>query len=220
MDSRRWEQLGAAMGIAFVVAQLAAQSLIQAGRAEPPFYAESTEIVGFFSSRNSRLFGLGDYLSTLSVIPFVGWLSALWARLRRAEGAAGWLSVAAFGSGLVTATQVVSGGGWTLAMGRIGGGLGPELARTLFDMGNLTFANIWVSLAGMLLAAGILSIRADALPRWLGWSGLAIALGLVVARAFWERSGITFMPYGLFWLWLIAASVALMRRAGDAAAER
>jgi hypothetical protein len=94
------------------------------------------------------------------------------------------------------------------------------LARTLFDMGNLTFANIWVSLAGMLLAVGILSIRADALPRWLGWSGLAIALGLVVARAFWERSGITFMPYGLFWLWLIAASVVLMRRAGDAAAER
>jgi hypothetical protein len=42
----------------------------------------------------------------------------------------------------------------------------------------------------------------------------------VVARAFWERSGLTFMPYGLFWLWLIAASVALMRRAGDAAAER
>jgi hypothetical protein len=119
MDSRRWEQLGAAMGIVFVIAQLAAQSLIQVGGTEPPFYAESQEIVGFFTSRNSRLFGLGDYLSTLSVIPLVGWLSALWARLRRAEGPAGWLSIAALGSGLVTATQVVSGGGWTGAGWRL-----------------------------------------------------------------------------------------------------
>jgi hypothetical protein len=215
MDSRRWEQLGAAMGIVFVIMQLAAQSVIQAGGAEPPFYAGSQEIVDFFMTRNSRLFGIGDYLSTLSVIPFVGWLSALWARLRRAEGAAGLLSVAALGSGLVTATQLVSGGGWTLAMGRIGEGLTPELARMLFDMGNLNFANIWVSLAGMLLAVGLLSVQMGALPRWLGWAGLVIALGLVIARAFWERSGIVFTPYGLFWLWLIAASVVLIRRAGE-----
>jgi hypothetical protein len=179
MDSRRWEQLGAAMGIVFVILQLTAQIMIQVGGSEPPFYAAAPEIVDFFTTRNSRLFGLGDYLSTLSVIPFVGWLSVLWASLRRAEGAAGWLSVAVFGSGLVTATQVVTGGGWTLAMGRIGEGLTPELARMLFDMGNLNFANIWVSLAGMLFAAGVLSVRTGALPRWLGWAGLAIALGLV-----------------------------------------
>jgi hypothetical protein len=215
MESRRWEQLGAAMGIAFIIMQLTAQGMIQPGGAEPPFYAGSQEIVEFFMTRNTRLAGLGDYLSTLSLIPFVGWLSALWARLRRAEGAAGWLSVAALGSGLVTATQLVSGGGWTLAMGRIGEGLDPELARMLFDMGNLNFANIWVSLAGMLLAAGLLSIRTGALPRWLGWAGLAIALGLLIARAFWERSGIVFTPYAVFWLWVIASSVVLIWRAGD-----
>ncbi len=214
MSNRRWEQLGAAAGIVFVVVQVAANNLMeQPGGSEPPFFAEAPEIMDFFMTRDSRLFELGDYLMTLSVIPFVWWLSVLWARLRRAEGTAGWLSVAALGSGLVSATQLVSGGRWTLVMDRIEEGLNPELARTLFDMGNLNFANIWVSVAGMLIAASILSIRTGALPKWLGWAGLVVALGLVIARAFLEQSWLAF-AYAFFWLWMIVSSVVLMRRAG------
>ena len=199
----------------FVVAQVAANNLMeQVGGNEPPSYAEAPEIVNFFMTRDSRLFGLGDYIMTLSVIPFVWWLSVLWARLRRAEGKAGWLAVAALGFGLVSATELVSGGRWTLVMGRIEEGMNPELVRTLFDMGNLNFANIWVSRAGILIAAGILSIRTGALPKWLGWAGLAVALGLVIARAFLEQSWLA-SAYGFFWLWMIITSVVLIRRAGN-----
>ena len=74
--------------------------------------------------------------------------------------------------------------------------------------------SLWVALASMLVAVGVLSIRNDALPAWLGWSGIVIAVGLVVARAFWVGSSIVFTPYGIFWLWLIAASIVLVRRAG------
>ena len=215
MSNRRWEQFGAAAGIVFVVAQVAANNLMeQPGGSEPPFLAEAPEIMAFFMRLDNRLFGLGDYFMTLAVIPFVWWLSVLWARLRRVEGSPGWLSMATLGFGLVSASQLVSGGGWTLAMGRIEDGLNPELARTLFDMGNLNFANIWVSFAGMLTAASILSIRTEALPKWLGWAGLVVALGLVIARAFWEQSGVVFI-YAFFWLWMILTSVVLIRRAGD-----
>ena len=214
MSNRRWEQLGAAAGIVFVVAQVAASNLMeQPGGSEPPFFAKAPEIMDFFMTRDSRLFELGDHIMTLAVIPFVWWLSVLWARLRRAEGTAGWLSVAALGSGLVFATQLISRGGWTLAMGRIEEGLNPELARTLFDMDNLNFANIWVSSAGILLAASILSIRTGALPKWLGWAGLVVALGLVIARGFLDQSWLSF-AYAFFWLWMIATSVVLIRRAG------
>ncbi len=159
MSNRRWEQLGAAAGIVFVVAQVAANNLMeQVGGNEPPSSAEAPEILDFFMTRNGLLFEMGDYLMTLAVIPFVWWLSVLWARLRRAEGTAGWLSVAALGFGLVSATQLVSGGRWTLVMGRIEENMTPELARTLFDMGNLNVANTWVSLAGMLFMVGLLSI--------------------------------------------------------------
>ncbi len=214
MNNRRWEQLGAAAGIVFVVAQVAANNLMeQPGGSEPPFFAEAPEIMDFFMRLDSRLFGLGDYIMTLSVIPFVWWLSVLWARLRRAEGKAGWLSVATLGFGLVSATLLASRNGWTLAMDRIDEGLNPELARTLFDMGNSNFANVWVTIAGMLIAASILSIRTGALPKWLGWAGLAVALGLIIARAFLEQSWLA-SAYGLFWLWMIITSVVLMRRAG------
>ena len=215
MSNRRWEQIGAAAGIVFVVAQIAANNLMeQPGASEPPFFAEAPEIVDFFMRLDSSLFRLGDYLMMLAVIPFVWWLSVLWARLRRAEGTAGWLSVATLGFGLVSATLLASRNGWTLAMDRIDEGLNPELARTLFDMGNSNFANVWVSIAGMLIAASILSIRTGALPKWLGWAGLAVALGLVIARAFLEQSWLA-SAYGFFWLWMIATSVVLIRRAGN-----
>jgi hypothetical protein len=216
MDTRRWEQVGAAAGIAFVVLQLVAQGFIQTGGPEPPFNAAAPEIVDFFTTRDRRLYGLGDYLSTLSLIPFVWFLGALWARLRRAESEPAWLSVVALASGLVTAAQLVTGGGWTLAMARIDAGLDPELTRLLFDQGNLGFANIWVSLASMLLATGVVSIGTQALPRWLGWAALVIAAGLVIARAFWVGSSIVFAPYAVFWLWMIVASIVMIRRAGAA----
>jgi hypothetical protein len=214
MDTRRWEQVGAAAGIAFVVLQGVAQGLIQTGGSEPAFSAAAPEIVDFFTTRDRRLFGLGDYFSTLSLIPFVWFLGALWARLRRSESEPAWLSLVALASGLVTAAQLVTGGGWTLAMARLDEGLDPETARLLFDQGNLGFANIWVSLASMLLATGVVSIRTQALPPWLGWTALVIALGLVIARAFWVGSSIVFAPYAIFWFWLIAASIVMIRHAG------
>ena len=67
MSNRRWEQLGAAAGIVFVVAQVAANNLMeQPGASEPPFFAEAPEIMDFFMRLDSRLFELGDYLMTLA----------------------------------------------------------------------------------------------------------------------------------------------------------
>jgi hypothetical protein len=38
-------------------------------------------------------------------------------------------------------------------------------------------------LASLSLATGVVSVRTGALPRWLGWAGIAIAGGLLAARA-------------------------------------
>lgn len=216
MNQYRWEQVAALGGIAFVVLQLAAQSLIQAGGAEPRFDADAAEILQFFANRDTRLFGIGDYLMVLSVIPFVWFLGALWAALRRTAEDYAWLGLAAVALGLLEMAQITIGGGWTLAVARINDGLTPEQAQLLFDQGNLGFANSWVALAGMLLAVAIISLQAGALPRWNGWLAVITAVGLVIARAFWAASPIVFGPYMLFWLWLIATSLVLVRRAGDA----
>jgi hypothetical protein len=174
MGNSRWEQIGAAGGFVFVVLQMASQALIQAGGAEPLFSAPAPTIVAFFMAKDSQLFALGEYLSTLSLIAFLWFLGSLWATLRRAEGEPAWLSFVAAASGLMV-VATVSGGGWPLAVFRRDEGLDPQIARLLFDQGNFAFANAWVMLASLCLASGIVSIRTGALPHWLGWAGVLIA---------------------------------------------
>src|SRR5512138_2608069 len=141
MSNSRLEQIGAAGGIVFVVLQMAAQALIQVGGAEPPFDAPAETIAAFFMARNSQLFALGEYLSTLSLIAFLWFLGSLWAALRRAEGEPAWLSFLAVASGVTLIATLAGAGGWPLAVFRQGEGLDPQIARLLFDQGNFAFAN-------------------------------------------------------------------------------
>lgn len=211
---RRWEQIGAAGGIVFVALQMASQFLVQLGGREPAFNAPAAEIEAFFLNRNSQLAPVGGFLSLLSVITFLWFLGVLWAALRRGEGEPGWLSLVAFACGVMGIATVLGGLGWELAILRIRDGLEPETARLLFDQGNVNFANFWVLLAGLLLATGVLAVRDEALPRWLGWFALVLVPALLAARVIWfAGSGVKYLPYTLFWVWLIATSVVLMRLA-------
>jgi hypothetical protein len=213
MNNARWEQIGAAGGIVFVVLQMASQALLQVGGGEPRFDAPAETIAAFYMARNSQLFALGDYLSSLSLIAFLWFLGSLWSTLRRAEGEPAWLSFVAFASGLMIVATVSAGSGWPLAVFRQDEGLDPQIARLLFDQGNFAFANAWVMLASLSLVTGVISIRTSVLPPWLGWAGVLIAAGLLAARAVWASSGLVFVPFGLCYLWLIALSVILIRRA-------
>lgn len=211
---RSLKKLGAIAAIAFPVLQMASQGLIQVGGMEPSFSAPASEIVAFFENRDPTLFTLGGYLSILSLVAFVWFLGALWDDLRAAEGGSGWLSVIAIGSGLVAAATLSSAGGWALAVFRVGEGLDPQIARLLFDEGNLNFANLWVSLGSMVLAAGLIFRQSRRFPGWLGWASIFLAVGLFLARAVWTTS-IAFAPYVLFWLWLIVLGVMMLRRSGQ-----
>ncbi|HWQ12897.1 MAG TPA: hypothetical protein VNL77_08855 [Roseiflexaceae bacterium] len=213
MSNSRWEQVGAAGGIVFVALQMTAQALMQVGGAEPPFNAPADTIAAFVLARNGQLFALGEYLATLSLIPFLWFLGSLWSALRRSEGEPAWLSLVALASGLMVVAIASAGIGWPLAVFRRDEGLDPQIARLLFDQGNFAFANAWVMLASLSLVTGVVSIRTGALPRWLGWAGVMIAAGLLAARAVWASSGIVFIPYIFGWLWLIAISIVLIRSA-------
>ena len=133
----------------------------------------------------------------------------LWRELRTAEGDSGWISVIVIGSGLVAASAL-NVGGWSLALFRINEGLDPKIAQLLFDEGNFNFANTWVSLGSMLLAAGIVFRGAGTYPKWLGGGSILLAVGLILARALWT-SQIAFLPYVLFWVWMIAFGIYLLR---------
>ncbi len=126
------------------------------------------------------------------------------------------MSMIAFGSGLLAVDAILGGGGWALAIFRIDESLSPEMARLLFDQGNFSFATYWVALASLLLATSVVAILDGAFPGWLGWYGVVTAVTLLIGRIFWDLcSGVIFIPYTLFGLWLIITSVILYRSAGD-----
>ena len=215
MTQRRLEQLGAVGGVLFVALQIVGQLFIQVGGSEPAFDASAAEIVEFFEARDSTLFYIGSYLSTLSIIPMLGFLATLRSAMRRAEGEGGWLTLTATGAGLLVLALVAGGGFWHLAVFR-NEGLDPQIARLLFDLGNFTFATIWVVLGALVISVGLSAVGYAAFPKWLGWTGLVVGIGLVVARVFWTSQA-AFTPYVLFWAWLIALSVVMFRRAKAAA---
>ena len=107
---------------------------------------------------------------------------------------------------------VAGGGFWHLAVFRIEG-FDPQIARLLFDLGNFNFATMWVVLGALVFAVGLAAIWFGAFPKWLGWMGLVVGIGLIIARIFWTSTA-AFTPYVLFWVWLVALSVVMFRRAG------
>jgi NAD/NADP transhydrogenase beta subunit len=213
MNLKSFARFGALGGIFLVVLQLTGQMLIQVGGQEPAFNAGATEIVNFFAARDQQLASWGAYISLIALIPFLWFLGILWKRLRQYEQQPEWLSMIALVSGiLIVAVQVVSGAGWTIAFARMEEQISPEFARFQFDFGNYLFAVSWVMTASMLIAAGILSISRNALPKWTGWLSLLTAATLLIAAAFWYSSSmLIFVPITLYWLWLIIVSVILFK---------
>lgn len=199
-------------GLLATVLVFGAQALIQVGGNEPPFDATAAETADFFATRDRVLFAAGSYLTVVALLVFVWFLGGAWALLQRAEGEPAWRSTIALGSGIVFVAGTLSGG-WELAAFRADQGLDPQLARFAFDMGNLWFASSWVAIAGFLLATAWVILEAHSLPRWLGWWALVAGIGLLGARAAWT-SPIWFLPYALFWLWVVTVSLLLIRRRG------
>lgn len=205
----RYIKWGGIAAIAYPIIQLVGQGLIQAGGREPAFSAPAQEILVFFQNRVAAFIPLADFLMAISVIVFLWFLGALWHLLRPAEKGTGWLSLVAVGSGLLVPASF-NVGGWSLALFRIGEGLEPQIARLLFDEGNLAFANSWIALGSMLLGVGIVCKAMGIFPRWMGWGSIILALGLIAGRTVWTTQ-IAFLPYVLFWVWMIAFGIYVLR---------
>jgi hypothetical protein len=164
-------------------------------------------IVAFFRSLDD---GRGWLFSYAAI---VGLLAALWFAiglalvLRPAERGIPWRSAFLASAGV---TGVVSGqiASWDAAAFRAGT-IDPRVATYAYDLGNLSFANSWVTTGAVGICAGLIMLRAPGLPRWAAWWGLIAGAGEVLARAFF-RHGYAYAPFALYWAWVLAISVLLL----------
>jgi hypothetical protein len=197
-----WERLAAFSGLAFVVLYVAAFALgIEVGDSEREildYYADSghraKEVVAFFLIAGAAL--------SLAVFA-----TALRSIITRFEEESGMLAALAWVGGIACATLILTGNALSRATAFASMDEGFQLntdTRELFETAGFL---LYVSgaLAAILLVVGVslAALRHGVLPRWLGWSGFAVAALLPLA--------IGFVGFLVFLLWIIAASAALAR---------
>src|SRR5687768_10619291 len=214
MAEQRWEKLGAATGIVFVV--LAFASYLIAG--ELPRPGDSTEqVVAYYTDDSDKILW-SMWLFGLAGIAFLWFLGSLRSHLMKAEGGTGRLSAVAFGGG-IAAGVVYSIGisiSSALAFG-IAQNASAEITDVLSDLATHLYNGSAFGFFVLVLATTLISGRTKVFPAWLGWLGWLVALlalgstlTLVVdSGPFATGEIVSILGFFGFFLWFLVLSITV-----------
>jgi hypothetical protein len=155
---------------------------------------------------------IGVYTGILGLLCLVVFASVIAAAIRRRERTQPWLSNVTLGAGLLTVAVKLTSLPAVFALAyRAHEGFEPQLAAALTDMNDFSFVLTWPLLALMIGAAATGVLRYEALPAWLGWLGVAVAIALFAAVpfAFGVGASIAFITSSL---WIVLASAMMVVR--------
>lgn len=186
-------------GVVFVLLFVA--SFIVVGDA-PDANDPVQEVVSFYTENDAET-TIGALLFGVGAVFFLFFVGSLRSVLRTAEGGTGWLSNVAFAGGIVAAAGMLIFAGLGFTLGDVAEDLDPGAVQAI----NALSFDLFFPLAGgivvLLFASGLVSVRTEVLPRWLGWAGLVIAVA-------------SFTPAGFFAFlasiaWVLVVSILLWR---------
>ena len=180
--SRRWERLGAAVGIVFVALQLAAGGVLGGA---PALDAGPAEIQSYLVDDGGNVL-LAATLGSFSAFFFVWFLGAVRTFLQQAEGAPGTLGTIAYGAGLVTITLATTASlpAVALAWNDTAAVADPGLLRAVWNLNTFALVPIGGSAAAFSLAFAIVILRTRVMPTWIAWTGVLAAIVGVIATLF------------------------------------
>jgi hypothetical protein len=219
MAEERWERLGAATGIVFVV--LAFASFIIGGELPKP--GDSAEQVVTYYTSDSDMILWSGWLWGLAGIAFLWFLGSLRSHLVRAEGDPGRLTSVMFAGGiaggLVFSIGVIISS--ALAFG-IAQDAPAELTHAFSDLATQLFNGAAFAFFVFVAATSLISGRTKVFPAWLGWFGwlvalltLASSLTLVFdAGIFSTGEIVSVLAFFGFFLWFLALAFTVTRQVG------
>jgi hypothetical protein len=140
-------------------------------------------------------------------LPFIAYLCSV---LREADGADGWLVSTAFAAGIAGIVLKLGSGAPELAMHQAHLVAGTQLNSAISAIGDGATVLCLYPLAVFCAATAVVAFRARALPRWLAAGAAVTAAALAVNGAFLGTGSVPALL--LFLLWILAASVHLLRR--------
>jgi hypothetical protein len=181
----------------------------------PPLDAPLAQQGAFYSDYHAEN-ALVAYLYLLPVPFFLLFLGGLFGVLRRLERGVGVLTATAFGAGLALAMVwpigiVIADSGQGMAQH----GLEPVAVMAFDGIAQLTLGLSAFPQAVLLLAASLGLRSSNELPRWLGWTGMGLALaGLVGSATLLDASLYPVLALGnlLFDVWVGLVGGILLRR--------
>ncbi|GGI48160.1 hypothetical protein GCM10010932_28480 [Agromyces flavus] len=177
---------------------------------EPAFTGSPEEIAAFFAASDEPWVTAAMATASVGMLAFLWFAAGFTTILRRYEGEPAWRSTAALVSAAVAAAYGVIDASWDAAANR--GGIDSAVATYAFDLANLGFANAWLALGAFAIGCGWVLVDGPCRRRaWAGWWAIAAGVGLVAVRYVWE-GGWWFIPYAVFWAWVITMSVVLVVR--------
>lgn len=194
-------------GAAFVVLVIIAFAV----GGEPPNATDDQpqEIVDFYvENKDAQILGaaLAAIAGTLFVF-FGGYLRRV---LREAEGPGGFLSAVAFAGVIIFATGVAIDSTIIFTLAESAEDIDPTAVQTLTALYNNDFVPFAMGLQVFLMATGISVVLHGALPKWIGWIAILLALIAVTPIGF-----AAFLASGVL---VLILSVMLTMRARSAPA--
>jgi hypothetical protein len=222
-----WEKWSATSGYAALAFGVAAVALERPW----PSASEPAALPAFLADHRGAIVAQ-SVLFLLSAALMLGFLAVLRGFLLRAEGGTGRLTALAFGAGVIAyGLDIVGQAPQITLVLPSQAAIRPDVAAVITDLGfvMLTVANL--PLAVMFAAVGVLSLRTDALPAWLGWlSAAAAAAALTLTFTVVDPSGplatqgwAVYLLYLVPVVWLASATTVMVthapRRAAGALAD-
>ena len=215
------EQLAPLTGVAVLLFGVAGLIVWEGPADRPELDAPRRVIHAYFGDRDTVI--LGGFLLMLSAVFFLWFVGVLRAVLRRAEGDVGRLSAIAYGGGVAAATLTMALPASNVAGALFAKQLSPEGAQTFYLFGDVFLYPAAMAAAVLVAATALVALRTGALPRWLGWLSLALALWLLVPPL--GTSGDTQPENPAAWtglavlpsvpLWTAVTAVVLMLKSRD-----
>lgn len=200
----RLDRFGAAAGIAYALLGFVGSWLLPIGRVEP---TDSAEVIARELVAERGRVSAGILLTLFSLFFLVVFVSWLHSWLREAEGEGGWLATLAFAGGVLLVAMlsivIVLEFAFTVLEDY---GPDPVIARTLLVLQWQVIAIVFVPAAAFIGGTSMVGSTSGQLPRWLSFSGMAIALGLLIPP-------LAFLPFLLSNLWTGLLAVFLFQRA-------
>ena len=217
-------RLSAASGVLFTVLVICFTVF---GTAKQPKYKASADKFATFARENADTLALGLLLACFAGFALAWFSGVLRGGLQEAEEASGGpsrLADISFAGGLIATSGLLLSSSIRTAAVHEPADAGGPVVRGMMHTAEAAGALIPVGFALLVVPASILALRFAYFPRWLGALGLAAGV-LSVAMFFYSL----FLGTGPFFvkvlwpitltgtlIWITAASVLLVRRAGQA----